>query len=243
VIHYHGSPLGGKKEQAARFYAGRHAFVSFANPQDLPIIAEVSQSFALDNGAFSSWSSGERVDYEGYVDWCAEWMRHPGFDWAVIPDIIDGSPEENDEYISRWPSDIQGVPVWHLHESTDRLLNLANSWPRIALGSSGAYRSPGTDIWWGRVGDAMSAICDDSGRPITRLHGLRMLNTEVFRYLPLASADSCNAAINSGSLSRFGMYTPPSSAQRAEVIASRIEMINSSPVWAGAKQEKLFKEK
>ena len=79
--------------------------------------------------------------------------------------------------------------------------------------------------------EAMNVACDKRGAPRARLHGLRMLDPEIFTRLPLASADSTNAAVNCGSLSRFGTYLPPTAAQRAEVIASRIEAHNSAPCW------------
>lgn len=44
-------------------------------------------------------------------------------------------------------------------------------------------------------------------------------------------ADSTSAAVNGGSISRFGMYAPPTAGQRANVIADRIESHNSSPIW------------
>ena len=73
------------------------------------------------------------------------------------------------------------------------------------------------------------------------LHGLRMLNPAVFSRLSLAGAGSTNAAVNSGSLDRFGQYLPATAAQRAAVIADRIEAFNSAPAWAGAPtQEALF---
>ena len=84
------------------------------------------------------------------------------------------------------------------------------------------------------MADAMDAICDEHGRPLCRLHGLRMLNPDIFTRLPLASADSTNAAVNCGSVSRFGMYTPPTAAQRAAVIAERIEAHNSAATWVRA---------
>ena len=77
----------------------------------------------------------------------------------------------------------------------------------------------------------MDAITDEQGRPITKLHGLRIMDPRIFTRLPLASADSTNAAVNSGSISRFGCYLPPTSAQRGAVIADRIEAENSAPVW------------
>ena len=57
----------------------------------------------------------------------------------------------------------------------------------------------------------------------------KLAQDDIFTRLPLSSADSTNAAVNSGSLSRFGSYLPPTVAQRAEVIAERIEANNSAP--------------
>lgn len=40
-----------------------------------------------------------------------------------------------------------------------------------------------------------------------------------------------NAAVNGGSISRFGMYTPPTAGQRANMITDRIETHTSAPTW------------
>ncbi|MCY1562980.1 hypothetical protein D9M68_1004500 [compost metagenome] len=58
-----------------------------------------------------------------------------------------------------------------------------------------------------------------------------MLDPAIFSRLPFASADSTNAAVNGGSVSRFGMYCPPTAGQRAAVIADRIEAHTSAPIW------------
>jgi hypothetical protein len=42
--------------------------------------------------------------------------------------------------------------------------------------------------------------------------------------------------VNGGSISRFGMYAPPTAGQRANVIADRIEAHNSSPTWQRDRQ-------
>ena len=185
MIHYHGTPLGGPRQDAARFLIGRHALVPFSYTDDIAIVADVCQSFCLDNGAFTVWKKGGQLDVPGYIAWCREWHRHPGFDFALIPDVIDGDEQQNDELLAAWPDDIEGVPVWHMHESLERLQRLANTWRTVALGSSGAWASVGTAGWWNRMTDAMTAICDDQGRPACKLHGLRMLDPDVFRKLPL----------------------------------------------------------
>jgi hypothetical protein len=174
------------------------------------------------------------LDVAGYTAWVRDWRKHPGFEWALIPDEIEGDEADNDAHIEAWRDAglaLYGVPVWHLHESLDRLAALCDEWHTVALGSSGQWATPGTQGWWNRMSEAMDAICDKHGRPAAKLHGLRMLDPAVFTLLPLASADSTNAAVNCGSVSRFGMYTPPTSAQRAAVIAERIEAHNSAPVW------------
>lgn len=231
MIHYHGTPIGGSRQDAARFLIGRHALVPFPRQDDMGVVAEACQSFIFDNGAFTIWKQGGQLDVPGYVAWCRQWYRHPGFDFALIPDVIDGKESENDQLVASWPKDIPGAPVWHMHESIHRLQLLARTFRVVALGSSGQFATVGTVQWWHRMNEAMRAVCDKDGRPICKLHGLRMLDPEVFTRLPLSSADSTNAGVNGGSLDRFGIYLPPTAAQRAAVIAERIEANNSAPVW------------
>jgi hypothetical protein len=238
VIHYHGTPVGGRRQDAAQFLLGRHALVPFSYPEDIAVVAEACQSFVLDNGAFTAWTKGLSVDFEAYVKWVRQWHRHPGFDWALIPDVIDGDESQNDALLDDWPADWAGVPVWHLHESLGRLERLSFAYKTVALGSSGRWHTPGTASWWTRMNQAMQSVCDD-GKPRCKLHGLRMLDPDIFSRLPLSSADSTNASVNSGSLSRFGSYLPPTAAQRAAVIAARIESFNSAPTFTPVIQGEL----
>jgi hypothetical protein len=77
-------------------------------------------------------------------------------------------------------------------------------------------------------------MCDSVGRPVCRLHGLRMLAPNVFSKLPLSSADSTNAAVNCNSKNWQGPYKPATSWQRAAVIADRVESHNSAGYWSPA---------
>lgn len=235
MIHYHGTPIGGSRQDAARFLIGRHALVPFARPDDLAVVMECCQSFCLDNSAFSHWKAGHgRVDFDSYMDWVRGIYRHPGFDWALIPDIIDGTEEDNYRWVRDWVRcgpKFKGVPVWHLHESLGYLEWLVTNFETVAFGSSGQWSTPGTAAWWQRMAEVLAIACDADGRPKCRFHGLRMLDPAIFRLIPFTSADSTNAAVNCGDLKRFGMYAPPTASQRAAVIAERIESHNSPPIW------------
>lgn len=240
MIHYHGTPLSGDKTTAIRSLVGKHAMVSFADPSQLEIAAEVCQSFCFDNGAFTAWKTGATYDIEAYAEWVCEWMRHPGFDWYVIPDVIDGTAEENLAMIAKWRGLVghniltHGVPVWHMHEPLEVLRNFCHAYQRVALGSSGEYATVGDSRWWGRMAEAMRVACDDHGRPKAKLHGLRMLDPTVFSHIPLASADSTNVARNIGLDGRWrGPYSPKTKEVRSAIIMERIEAHCSASRWNG----------
>jgi hypothetical protein len=237
MIHYHGGRHS-TQELALRIWKGRHALVSHADPQQIAIAAEATQSFALDNGAFSAWKQNLIPNWTAYYDWVGEWCEHPGFDWAVIPDVIDGNETENDWLISQWPFPHRwiGVPVWHMHESVERLMRLCAEWPRVALGSSGQYKTPGTHRWWQRINVALSEICP-GGRPICRLHGLRMLRPEIFRHLPLASADSAGVSRGTGTANWGGAYKQASDLVKALVLIESYESTNSAAEWRGIPEQ------
>lgn len=230
MIKFHGSPLSGNVDEAARFFRNRHALVSFWRPDQLAIILAVCLSVILDSGTFSAWRNGKQVDFDAYIRWVLEIAWHPRFAWALIPDIIDGSEWVNDGFIDCWPEDLPGVPVYHLHEGLGRADRLADQHSMIALGSSGEWRTPGTVAWWQRIAQIMDVICDKDGRPRCKIHGLRMLNPAIITRIPFAGGDSANAGINAGSKKRFP-YFPPSASVRALIIADRMEAYNSPAVW------------
>jgi hypothetical protein len=82
------------------------------------------------------------------------------------------------------------------------------------------------------MAEAMNSICDKNGLPICKLHGLRMLNPEIFSRLPFSSADSTNIAQNIGIDSAWrGTYAPPSKEARALVMRQRIESMQATTFW------------
>jgi hypothetical protein len=183
------------------------------------------------------------VDCRAYAAWVRDWYRHPGFDWCLIPDVIDGDESRNTELINGWVADnrdIQSVPVWHLHESLDWLRTLIGMFPRIALGSSGEYSQPGSKNWEVRMNEAMEVLCDSDGRPKVKIHGLRMMDPTIFSRFPLASVDSCNVARNIGidaSWESFKYGTALRKSVRGVVMAQHCEDHASATVWRRSREE------
>lgn len=239
MIRYHGTPFSGETT-AKLALRGRHAMVSFAEPKDIELVAELCQSFALDNGAFTAWKQGAHYDPDAFIEWALHWLKHPGCDFAIIPDVIDGTEEQNDRLIetikhtapqgtwirSKW------CPVWHLHEGLARLKWLVENWPRVALGSSGQYAEVSSPAWWQRMAQALDVATDADGTPLCKLHGLRMLDSVVFAHIPFASADSTNVARNIGVDDKWsGPYVPTTAHVRALVMIDRIESHASARRW------------
>lgn len=231
MIHYHGGPIT-PDTAALKAWKGRHAFISFAHSRQISLATEICQSFALDNGAFTVWKKAgkNKIDWSDYYDFVARWKNHPGFDFAIIPDVIDGGEAENEALLDEWPhGDFLGVPVWHMNESDERFIRLCHEYPRVAIGSCGEYdvKSPRKAV--ARMKDIIRHVVDRFGQPITKLHGLRMLNKDIFMHLPLSSADSTNVAQNIGKdVNWKGTYQPASKETRAAVLVERIESMNSA---------------
>ena len=234
MIHYHGGPIT-PDTCALKVWTARHAFVSFAATQQMNLAAEVTQSFALDNGAFTFWKQGKETQWTDFYHWVNVWRTHPGFDFAVVPDVIEGTEEENDQLAAEWPfPKHQAAVVWHINESIERFQRLAAKWPRVCIGSSGEYDVSSPTKFLSRATEAIAAICDDYGRPICKLHGLRMLNPTIFSQLPLSSADSTNVARNIGIDSAWrGTYQPKSKETRAVILTERIESHNGAQALRG----------
>lgn len=191
LVHYHGTPI--TPRTVLHTLAGRSFCVPYPEPRDVDICHEIGEGVMLDNGAFSTWTRGLTPDWPGYYTWAERWLEFPTT-WAVIPDVIDGDAEANDDLIEQWPHGLKGSPVWHMHEPIDRLKALAEDWPKVCIGSSGAYRIVGSPVWTRRMEDAMDALCGSGPVPVW-LHMLRGLDFAGSDF-PFASADSTNVARN-----------------------------------------------
>ena len=220
VIHYHGTPLT-PVAQLERM-SGRHFCVSFARPDDLARCLRIGQSVMFDNGAFSAWTRGEKFDERAYYTWLEPILAPPH--WAVIPDEIDGTLEQQYRYLSSWPRETFGyancAPVFHLHHPLEHLHFLCNAYEKVCLGSSGEFADVRSAAWRQRMDQIFDFLA--RRRVMPWIHGLRMLGAVEHGY-PLASADSTNVA---QSLHRDGC---------AECLARRIDAVQPAAKWKPAR--------
>lgn len=146
----------------------------------------------LDNGAFSFWTLGKKVDWHEFYAWAEEWLEYQTT-WAVIPDVIDGDRRENDQLVVRCPIPRhQAAPVWHLHEPIDRIFYFLDlGYTRICFGSSGEYAQVGSDRWHHRVTQAFNRL--GAYGTIPWVHMLRGMALSGSHY-PFASVDSTDIA-------------------------------------------------
>ena len=173
---------------------GKHFCVSYARPDDLKRCLKIGQSLMLDNGAFSAKTRGLPFDRDGFYAWVEPLLVHPH--WAVVPDVIDGSEDEQRQMVKSWPFRKEmGIPVWHLGLSISYLIELCDAWGRVCFGSAGEFWQIGTTKWCHRMDEAFNALVNTYGRQIPWVHGMRMLGQSSGPW-PLASADSTNVALH-----------------------------------------------
>lgn len=190
MIHYHGTPLTPRAD--LQKMAGKCFCVSFANPADADWCLNNGQSVMWDNGAFTTYQRGKPLDSVAFAKWVEPRLGHPH--WAVIPDVIDGSVEDQRRLIDQWPHPKElSAPVWHLALPIDWLIELADRFPRLCFGSSGRYWQVGSQTWERRADEAWNALEKRGLKPW--VHMLRGLDLSGDRW-PFASADSVNVARN-----------------------------------------------
>ena len=209
MIHYHGTPLSPVGELMK--LAGKHFCVPFSDGRDADRCQSIGQSVMFDNGAFSAHTRGAPLDVPAFYAWIDPRLGHPH--WAVVPDAIDGSVEQQREMTATWPFPRHlGAPVWHLGLSVDYLLELADGWPRICFGSTSQYWQVGSEVWARRCDEAFNELAKRH-RYLPWVHMLRGLALCGDRW-PFASADSVNVARNF----KDGTTCPERMARRIDAV-------------------------
>ena len=114
-------------------------------------------------------------------------------------------------------------PTLGLEVHVDWLLELADNWPRICLGSSEQYWQVGSPPWRKRMDEAFEVLTK-TRRHLPWIHGMRMLGQCGDKW-PMASADSSNIARHHAELNIH-----------PELMASRIDAVQPARKWKPSSQ-------
>lgn len=199
TIHYHGTPITPRATLLE--LTGRNFCVPFSDPRDIEICHQIGQSVMIDNGAYSLWRKDgqQKRNWNDYYDFVSSWLHYQST-WCVIPDVIDGSEEENDALLDEWDNCVgtehwNVAPVWHIHESFERLSELVTRYTKVCFGSSGRYAVIGTPQWNGRMNETFNFLSQKFTRIPAWIHMLRGMSLAGSAY-PFASVDSTDIAQN-----------------------------------------------
>lgn len=209
--HFHALPI--TPDATLRELKGMSFLVSHATTakHQIGLVDGIAEEVRLDCGAFSHYNAllsqgltADQIDeaqlaprrWDAYYEWCEQWCARPTTR-AIIPDVINAPGQIQDALLKEWPlPKWKGIPVYHIHLPTDRLLRLTDEYPLVAIGSSGEFWEIGSDLWHARMGQLFDEISAVHGNYTPPLHGLRMMEAcEKYDY-PLADADSSNVGQN-----------------------------------------------
>ncbi len=198
MIKYHGTPIT-PKEVFNLSMLNKNVLIPYTEKRDFARAVKICNNILIDNGAFTVWRKKIKIDWNDYYKWIEE--IYCDISYFFIPDVIDGTEEENNDLIKLFIDKYlnikeKSIPVWHINESFDRLINIMKEFDYIAIGSAGEYRDLGTKEWHDRMNDTMKILCDDKGVPKVKIHMLRCLNPDIFLRYPFHSGDSTNLAQN-----------------------------------------------
>ena len=211
--------------------------------------------FFLDNGAFTAFKNGISIaDDQDYLDdfyaWAKDVCNRCPQAVVIIPDVIDGTTDQNNELICEalldgGLDDDRLVPVWHLHESFDQLIRLVETFNHICIGSSGDYWKVNSPEWKARSEamfdhlDAWFKTDEADGFVRPKLHMLRGIAVmDAHRF---DSADSVNLAVNHGRQAAKG-ETLPAFRARVEGKAKRGEVHGAAQLGTAAERNRAARE-
>lgn len=109
IHHFHGTPVWGSAGDVHRIaVSGAGAFVSYVRPDQIAASIQHAQVVGIDNGAFSAWVRGLKINWSDFYKWLLNYYHHPKVAFFVIPDVVDGGERDNDALINEVPKMFYG---------------------------------------------------------------------------------------------------------------------------------------
>lgn len=160
------------------------------------------REWVLDSGAFSAFEVGKVIDLGEYIDFCHKALAsdHPPSEIYALDVVGDWrASQRNTE--AMWKRGLKAIPCYHVGEPEDVLLDMAQSYPKIAIGGvagMGKRAVPVLDQCFARVWPK-------------RIHCFGMVTEPVLMRFPFHSVDSTSwsIAVRFGNWAAYGQRKMP----------------------------------
>lgn len=203
------------------------------------------QILMIDNGAFSAHMAGIELDeayWEQFALWASNIMDRCPSAVAVIPDVIGGTEAQNDD-LSDWFFQMcedkcirvdpeRTMAVWHLHESMERLWDLAGAHRYVAFGSSGQYLDASSSLWQDRIREAFETVnsrAETFDEPRPWIHMMKFQSE--LKNFDFDSSDSTNFAANAHRFKKHG-------EGYLKLVADRLKLKHAGAVDCSSQEER-----
>ena len=160
------------------------------------------RSWALDSGAFTVFNQGKQVELESYIELCqAELSGDDPPEDVFALDVIgshEGSARNTEKM---WNAGIQAIPCFHIGEPWSVLRDMANSYPKIALGGVAVGVSKQEKQRW--LEECFAQFWVDNK---VKVHGFGMHDMALLMRFPFHSVDASNWELQPCAFGRWAAY-------------------------------------
>lgn len=142
------------------------------------------RDWVLDSGAFSAWKSGSKIDLNEYIETCKNLMAE---DTRLIEifalDVIGDWKASLKNCEKMWEAGVKAIPTFHINEPEDVLLEMAKTYPKIAIGGVALKRG---DVKFSFAKQVFARVWPK------KIHGFGFGSERHIMGLPFHSVDATN---------------------------------------------------
>ena len=144
----------------------------------------VFRDWVMDSGGFSAWKSGTEINLQEYIDTCLRLLETDDkltevFALDVIGDW-EASARNTEEM---WRQGVPAIPAYHPGEPEAALLEMAKTYPKIALGGTVGTHAKEKDRW---IGQCFARVWPK------KIHGFGVTGEPLLMKYPFHSVDATN---------------------------------------------------
>ena len=168
-------------------------------PQFLRLRPELSfRDWVMDSGAFSAYNSGMEIRLQDYIDTCQRFIAEdPQLTEIFALDVIGDWKASLKNCEEMWKQGVPAIPCFHAGEPWEALIEMARSFPKIALGGV-AYAQSGKKLHWAEQ-------CFARVWP-KRIHGFGYGSERQIMALPWHSVDATTWLVGPSKYGRWASF-------------------------------------